>query len=103
MTAKPSERPVEIHERKPITLPLALLFSLLGATVAATLGYAAISSKLDSSVANLADTRALVEKNESRIRALEQERVDFATLKNDVAWIKRAMEEDRRRSLTQAP
>lgn len=94
MIAKPSERPVNIHERKPITMPLALIAMLVTFTAAVTLAYAALGQRIDSATekANLAalTTEAL----EKRTRAVEniQER-----MANDIGWMRQAMEEDRRR------
>lgn len=104
MTAKPfGERPVNLHERKPVTMPLAMLAALLGAAVTATLGYAAISSKIDNALAQTArtaadniETRNLVDRNADRIRALEAAQIKVAEMARDVEWLRKSYEEDRR-------
>lgn len=93
MTAKPRDDGINVHERKPVTMPLAVLLALLASVVTGTLAYAAIGKRIDAAADKAEKAQAATDALEKRARAIENAQERMA---NDIGWIRRAMEEDRR-------
>lgn len=76
-----TSRPLAISENKRVTLPFIMLCGLLAITASAAIAYNRIETK--------------TEDHEERLKRVETKTEDIAVMKNDLQWIRRAMEEDR--------
>ena len=94
MTAKPRDDGINVHERKPITMPLAVLAAMLASVVTGTLAYAALGQKITAATEKAAEARSATDELEKRTRAVENAQLQMA---RDIGWIRSTMEEDRRR------
>lgn len=97
------EPPINVDGGRRLSFPIAVLLTLLGATISGTMGFAFLSNRLDAAIAggtqakaDNAETRLLLRESSDRIRALETAQIQIAGLAKDVEWLRRAYDEDRR-------
>lgn len=91
-----TERPVSVHERRVVSLPLAVLVLLLSCASAFGVGYRSLTSRADRMDEHLESTDRGLIVLQKRVELIEEQRASNAVIQNDVAWIKRTLEEMRR-------
>lgn len=82
---------VRVDGNRVVSMTTAVLLTILGAVVTATLAWGAIK-------ADLKTTSATVVEHGDRLKAVEAKTEDLREIKNDIAWIKQTMQQERRRS-----
>lgn len=68
----------------------AVLLTIFGAIATAALGWGALKSDMRA-------TASAVEDHGQRLKAVETKTEDLREMKNDIAWIKQTMQQDRQR------
>ena len=84
-----TEPTLSLNERTAVRLPLIVLLSILAATATAVIAWARLGD-VDS-----VNARA-IEVHERRINKLEEGQADLAVIRNDVQWIRRSLEQQKR-------
>ena len=91
MSASP--RPIMISEKLLVTIPVALIVSLVLAAVAATRGWSLLAQRIETATVRATSAQQTTVAQEVRLREVENAQLRMA---NDIGWIRRTMEEDRR-------
>ena len=86
-----TELPFKLHERRAVSIPLAVLIGLLGAVASAAMVWNGDRTALAANTAQLSE-------HSQRLRKLEEITTQIEIMKNDVEWIRRIMEERRANS-----
>lgn len=86
-----AEPQIKISDKRVVSISLPWFIGLLGGTVTATMGWAALR-------ADAQEAKVLAASTSARVTALESAFVDVAAMKRDVEWIKRTLDGDRNRS-----
>ncbi len=81
---------ISLSERTKVRLPLVMLVAIVGAVAAAAIDRSNILTSVEAQRAKL------VEQDE-RLRRLELAQAEIAVMRNDVLWIRRALERERAR------
>lgn len=82
------DRPIRVDGKRLVSLPTAVLITLLGTTATAAIAWNTFKKDLDSTAATVAE-------HSKRIEAVETKAEDLREMKNDIGWIKKTMEQDR--------
>jgi 5-bromo-4-chloroindolyl phosphate hydrolysis protein len=80
-----------VSEKTKVSIPLAALISLLALTATAAIGYTTL--KISDS-----DQTAKILEHDVRIKRLEESVSKIELVQNDVAWIRRRLDEDHNRT-----
>ncbi len=89
--------PITVSSTKRVSLPLLMLIGLIGATVSATIGWTALQADVRAAGVSAAEASRIARAQDERVRALEKAQIQIAEMARDVEWIKRTLQEDRRR------
>jgi len=81
---------ISLSERTKVRLPLVMLVAIVGAVAAAAIDRSNILTSVEAQ-------RAKIAEQDERLRRLEVAQAEIAVMRNDVLWIRRALERERAR------